>query len=133
MKINHLNLTVTDVPATRNFLETYFGLTCIGSKGSGFAAMFDDDGFLLNLMKGKDAHYPKTFHIGFPQKNKQQVDEVNRRLTADGFEAGLPKHEHAYTFYVPAPGGFLVEVYCPIAKEEATGPSTGGSVERPTS
>src|SRR4051812_47857837 len=26
MRLNHLTLTVTDVPATRTFLETYFGL-----------------------------------------------------------------------------------------------------------
>ncbi len=31
MKLNHLNLTVTDVPATRDFLETYWlmrGIRC---------------------------------------------------------------------------------------------------------
>ena len=26
MKLNHLNLTVDDVPEARRFLETYFGL-----------------------------------------------------------------------------------------------------------
>lgn len=35
MKLNHLNLTVTDVPAAAHFLETYFGLRSQGAtKGS---------------------------------------------------------------------------------------------------
>lgn len=45
MKINHLNLTVTDVIEVKNFLETYFGLQCYTSMGKSFAAMLDDDGF----------------------------------------------------------------------------------------
>jgi hypothetical protein len=31
-------------------------------------------------------------------------------LLSDGPEVPLPKREHAYSFYVNAPGGFLVEV-----------------------
>ncbi|ALC80217.1 MULTISPECIES: VOC family protein [Bacillus] len=112
MKVNHLNLTVTDVPEARKFLETYFGLTCEGSRGNGFAVMFDDDGFVLTLMKGSKVQYPKTFHIGFPQENKEQVDQINQRLKEDGFDVEPPKQLHGYTFYVEAPGGFTVEVLC---------------------
>jgi hypothetical protein len=32
MKLYHLNLTVNDVSASRQFLEIYFGLTCRGSR-----------------------------------------------------------------------------------------------------
>lgn len=62
MKLNHLNLTVTDVPAAREFLETYFGMKCEGTRGNAFAVMFDDEGFILTLMKGKNVLYPVTFH-----------------------------------------------------------------------
>jgi len=55
MKIHHLNLTVTDVPATQEFLETYFGMTCRANRGKGFAIMHDEDGFVLTLMKGREA------------------------------------------------------------------------------
>ncbi|NRG48232.1 VOC family protein [Bacillus sp. CRN 9] len=110
MKLNHLNLTVTDVAASRDFLETYFNLKCVGSRGNGFAAMFDDDGFVLTLMKGKNVQYPKTFHIGFHQENKEKVDEINDRLKNDGYDVEPPSQEHGYTFYVQAPGGFTVEV-----------------------
>src|SRR5687767_15121442 len=80
MKINHINLTVNDVTATREFLERYFGLSCAGSRGEGFAAMKDDDGSILTLMKGSDVQYPKTFHVGFIQENEEQVNRINLRL-----------------------------------------------------
>jgi len=112
MKLNHLNLTVTDVSAAREFLETYFGMKCEGTRGNAFAAMVDDEGFILTLMKGKDVHYPGTFHIGFPQANEQEVDRINRLLEENGFEVEPPMHAHGYTFYVKAPGGFTVEVLC---------------------
>jgi catechol 2,3-dioxygenase-like lactoylglutathione lyase family enzyme len=47
LKIKHLNLTVSDVAATREFLEKYFGLTCSGARGNGFAVMRDNDEFIL--------------------------------------------------------------------------------------
>ncbi|MGG0465389.1 VOC family protein [Priestia aryabhattai] len=112
MKIHHLNLTVTDVSATQEFLETYFGMTCKVHRGKGFAIMHDEDGFVLTLMKGSKVNYPKTFHIGFPQENEEQVNKINQRLKEDGFNVEPPKQLHGYTFYVEAPGGFTVEVLC---------------------
>ncbi|WP_368654293.1 VOC family protein [Ornithinibacillus sp. 4-3] len=112
MKLNHLNLTVTDVPAARAFLEKYFGMTGGTERGNGFDAVFDDDGFVLTLMRGREVLYPKTFHIGFPQENEAQVDRINQQLKYDGFDVSPPQHSHGYTFYVKAPGGFTVEVIC---------------------
>ncbi|MED4229547.1 VOC family protein [Neobacillus cucumis] len=112
MKLNHLNLTVSDVSAARNFLENYFGLKCGASRGNGFAVMFDDDGFVLTLMKGSEVHYPNTFHIGFPQESKEKVDIINQRLKEAGFDVKPPLQLHSYTFYVEAPGGFTIEVLC---------------------
>lgn len=114
MTVNHLNLTVTDVAATKAFLVAYFGLReNPGAKGNlGFAVLFDDAGMVVTLMKGKRAgvDYPSTFHIGFIQSSEAQVDEVYERLRGDGFECDPPSRSHAYTFYVKAPGGFDVEV-----------------------
>ncbi|WP_096438937.1 VOC family protein [Alteribacter populi] len=112
MKLHHLNLTVTDVSATKTFLETYFGMRCISSRGNGFAAMFDDDDFVLTLMKGKEVHYPNTFHIGFPVESEAEVNNMYQRLKEGGFAVEPPQHAHGYTFYVEAPGGFTVEVLC---------------------
>lgn len=109
MKLNHLNLTVTDAGATADFLVKYFGLRN-GGGNKNFILVNDDDGMVLTLMKGKDAVYPSTFHIGFIQPSEERVNEINSQLRADGFEVDPPSRSHAWTFYVRAPGGFMVEV-----------------------
>jgi catechol 2,3-dioxygenase-like lactoylglutathione lyase family enzyme len=109
MKLNHINLTVTDVPAAEKFLETYFGLQSQGGNEK-FAALFDDDGLVVTLMKAGQVKYPGTFHIGFAQESEARVNEINQRLQDDGFDVKPPQQSHAWTFYVQAPGGFTVEV-----------------------
>ncbi|MBD2872389.1 VOC family protein [Paenibacillus arenilitoris] len=110
MKLNHVNLTVTDVAAARAFLQKYFGLKVGGERGNAFAALFDDDGLVLTLMKGTQVSYPATFHIGFVQESEEKVNEINQRLKDDGFDVAPPQRAHGWTFYVEAPGGFTVEV-----------------------
>jgi len=110
MILNHINLSVTDVQAAKTFLETYFGLRELGGGSKNRAFLRDDRGLVLSLFKGKDVKYPGTFHIGFIQDSEAKVDEVNRRLKADGFDVAPPERTHAWTFYVEAPGGFTVEV-----------------------
>lgn len=112
MKLNHLNLTVTDVAATRKIFETYFGFT--GSREVGnekFALLFGEDGFILNLMRGAQVSYPETFHVGFVQESEERVNEINRQLKEDGFDVDPPRKFHGgWTFYFRAPDGFLIEV-----------------------
>ena len=124
MQLNHLNLTVSDVQATRQFLEKYFGLQGTVDPHSGrslegdnenrnFMVLFDDAGLVLTLMKshkGAAVEYPSTFHIGFIQPSEEHVNELNRRMKADGLDVPAPERSHAWTFYVRAPGGFVVEV-----------------------
>jgi lactoylglutathione lyase len=103
---------VTDVRAASDFLETYFGLERRGGN-AGMAFLSDEDGFVLTIMKAgtKTAvDYPGTFHIGFFVSDEATVDEVHRRLRADGFDVADPERHHAYGFYVQAPGGFTVEL-----------------------
>jgi lactoylglutathione lyase len=112
MKLNHLNLTVTDVRAASAFLEKYFGMQSTGGN-AGMAFLTDDDGFVLSLMKaGKATNiaYPGNFHIGFFVESEERVDAINRRLKDDGYDVAPPERLHAYTFYVAAPGGFTVEL-----------------------
>lgn len=52
MQLNHLNLMVNNAEASREFLEKYFDMKCVNSRGKGFAAMFDDNQFVLTRMKG---------------------------------------------------------------------------------
>jgi catechol 2,3-dioxygenase-like lactoylglutathione lyase family enzyme len=116
MKLNHLNLTVTDVRAASRFLEKYFGLRNMGGNaGMGFLTdEVDGWGFVLTLMragKAAQAKYPNNFHIGFFVESAAKVDEINRRLKDDGYDVPAPEqNNHAYGFYVEAPGGFTVEL-----------------------
>lgn len=109
MKLNHINLTVTDVPGAVAFLETYFGLQNEGGDNK-FAVLLDDDGLVITLIKAGQAKYPGTFHIGFGQEDEAQVNALNQRLRDDGFDVKPPQRLHAWTFYVQAPGGFTVEI-----------------------
>ena len=116
MKLNHLNLTVTDAAETAEFLEKYFGLRSMEGleQKKTFAMVRDDNGLVLTLMRaGRTAEvtYPETFHIGFIQESEAQVNEINQRLKADGYEVPPPARMHgSWTFYFTAPGGFTIEV-----------------------
>jgi catechol 2,3-dioxygenase-like lactoylglutathione lyase family enzyme len=112
MKLNHVNLTVSDVRAASAFLERYFALRPMGGN-AGMSFLTDDDGFVLTLMKrgrGTEVTYPSTFHIGFFVESEETVDAIHRRLKEDGFAVADPERHHAYGFYVAAPGGFTVEL-----------------------
>lgn len=117
MILNHLNLTVSDVPAAKAFLETYFGLRGrdVARENRNFTVLFDDNGFILTLMavpRGSDVDvaYPGNFHIGFAQPDEEAVNAMYVRLKADGFDVQPPERHHAWTFYINAPGGFMVEI-----------------------
>lgn len=115
MKLNHLNLSVTDVGAARQFLETYFHLHGAGgNENIGF--LRDDNGMVLtlthmNLGGETEVRYPQTFHIGFTQETEDAVNDINARLKADGYDVPPPSRQHgSWTFYFEAPGGYVVEV-----------------------
>lgn len=116
MKLNHLNLTVSDVPQAHRFLEKYFGLKAHHGMEprEGMSFMSDDNGMFLALFrtaKGAETKYPAGFHIGFIQETEEQVDQINRRLREDGYQVPKPARRHgSWTFYFEAPGGFTVEV-----------------------
>lgn len=115
MTLNHLNLPVGNVKEASAFLSTYFGLEPFALKPNDVQALLRDDaGTVVNVSnfdKVASVAYPEAFHIGFMQESEAKVDELNARLREDGFEVGSPKRFHgAWTFYLKAPGGFLVEV-----------------------
>lgn len=115
MKLNHINLTVTDVPECRQFLEKYFGLRAMGGNNN-LTVLSDDHGMVLTLTSIKvgretEVKYPATFHIGFAQPSPENVNEINQRLKDDGFDVPPPSRQHgSWTFYFLAPGGFTIEV-----------------------
>lgn len=114
MKLNHLNLTVDDVPAARDFLVRHFALRPQGEAHKNFAMLVDDDGLTLTLMgvgETNEVVYPKTFHIGFILPDQASVDELHASLRADGFATEPPADQHgAWAFSFRAPGGFRIGV-----------------------
>ncbi len=118
MKLNHLNLTVSDVLATHRFLETHFGLRDYGRLKPSEAMSFlsDDNGMVVALFRaarGTEVKYPPGFHIGFVQESEERVNQINERLREDGFNVPKPARLHgSWTFYFQSPGGFTVEVLC---------------------
>jgi lactoylglutathione lyase len=116
MKLNHVNLTVDDVPGARRLLEKHFGMRPYGEGKKNFDVLFDDDDLVLTLIgvgRRNEVSYPETFHIGFIQATNEDVDEINRRLREDGYDVEPPSRQHgAWTFYFTAPGGFTIEVLC---------------------
>jgi catechol 2,3-dioxygenase-like lactoylglutathione lyase family enzyme len=108
MKLNHLNLTVDDVPEARRFLSMYFGLRPYDeSRGAkGFDVLFDDDDLVLTLIRGRrnvEISYPETFHIGFIRPSEEDVNAINARLVADGYDVEAPHRAHG-AWILPGPG-----------------------------
>jgi lactoylglutathione lyase len=115
MHLNHINLPVPDVAATAAFLRRFFGMTDIGLKETRVMALLTDGrGMVLNLSnfaRTDETTYPDFFHIGFSRDSREAVDVVHRDLAEAGFHADPPRSFHgSWTFYVTAPGGFVVEV-----------------------
>ncbi|WP_412027465.1 VOC family protein [Deinococcus yunweiensis] len=112
MRLNHLNLSVTDVPASVAMFETYFGFTRSDMPvNEHMAFLHDESGFLLSMFRAKDVDYPKSFHIGFMQDSPEQVHAMRARLLEGGYAVPEPQQNHGrLTFYFNAPGGFVVEV-----------------------
>jgi lactoylglutathione lyase len=114
--LNHLNLTVSKVLETHQFLEKYFGLKTYGSEAPSEARSFlsDDAGLVLAMFrpaKGEKLQYPPGFHIGFVQDSDEQVNQINQRLRGDGYEVPKPTRQHgSWTFYFKSPGGITIEV-----------------------
>ncbi len=115
MRMNHINLAVSDVAESRAFLETYFGLRMLAAPDPDTLVVLVDESdcfvTLSNFKKTDEVVYPNGFHIGFMQTTREAVDAIFERLRGDGHHVGRPKEFHgAWTFYFKAPGGFTIEV-----------------------
>ncbi|ULH15571.1 VOC family protein [Deinococcus sp. KNUC1210] len=113
MKLNHINLGVTDVPTAVEIFERYFGLKQAEGmpRNDNMTFLHDDGGSLISVFKSKDVSYPKVFHIGFLQDTPEQVRAIHAELTAGGYQIAGPSENHGrLTFYFNTPFGVIVEV-----------------------
>ena len=118
MKLNHLNLQVSDVQSARDFFEAFFGLHCSYARAE-LAMLEDGDGFALavsNLSKVSAPQYPKDFHVGFRLESTEQVKNIYDRLKNAGVEMkfDLQKAGPNFVFQCYAPNLIPVEVSAPV-------------------
>ncbi len=91
MRLNHLNLIVTNVANAVQFFEAYFDFVCTEIKGDNIVAVLTGaDNFILVLMTNKEAQisYPTNFHIGFMLGNANQVKACYLKLKDGGISIG---------------------------------------------
>lgn len=120
MKLNHINLSVTNVTEAVAFFELYFNFRCEEVKGEhALAVLKGEYDFTLVLMseafnRNGNTTYPEAFHIGFIQESREKVEELYQRLIDGGItvERKPAPMRGVYGFYFRAPGNILTEISC---------------------
>jgi len=82
MRLNHVDLQVSDIPVAARFFETFFGLRKVYQREGQIAILEDETGFcfgLSNLHNSPAPVYPVDFHVGFILENRNQVRTVYQR------------------------------------------------------
>lgn len=121
MRLNHLDLHVPDVAATRDVLVSVFGLTEVETRGKNSLAILRDDAGLelvisrpVERFGGADtiAVGRNTYHIGFMLPSREAVDVLYERAKSAGCEIRQPPAamRGGWSFYCFAPGRILIEV-----------------------
>lgn len=117
MTINHLNLVVPDVEATASFFVKYFDFELQPTAVKYIAILHGTDGFVLvisNFPNTPSYDYPKDFHIGFYQPDRQAVDVLHHKLQEEIVMDSTPRNiRDRYGFYFYAPGKVFIEITCP--------------------
>lgn len=91
MTLNHLNLTVNNVPDAAHFFRIYLGFTIADDQqpNDAMAILTGPDGFLLVLMHNRfnengNSAYPDSFHIGFYLPDQAAVHHTWQQLHDGG-------------------------------------------------
>ncbi len=115
MRLDHVNLAVSDVREASAFLKKHFGyIDAFEDNNTDISVLASDHGTYINLMRGANPTYPNTFHIGFDAETEANVNAVYERLTQDGLTIKPPRHAWgSWTFHFTCPGSsFMIEVAC---------------------
>ncbi|HET7558494.1 MAG TPA: VOC family protein [Limnochordia bacterium] len=118
MKLNHLDLQVSDVDRARAFFETHFGFRCTYRRQNQIAILEDDYGFAFgvsNLFNSPAPVYPPDFHVGFHLQDAVEVRAMYERLQAAGvaMKRTLQTGGPSLYFQCLAPDDIPVEVSAP--------------------
>jgi catechol 2,3-dioxygenase-like lactoylglutathione lyase family enzyme len=119
MKLNHIDLQVSDVSGARVFFETHFGLRCTYQRKEQLAILEDDAGLAFgvsNLFDSLPPVYPPDFHIGFILGSESEVRTVRERLVAAGvkLKTDLSRGGPNIYFMCVGPDDITIEVRAPL-------------------
>jgi len=112
MKLNHIDLPVTDLEGASDYFARGFGFERCPSAAPGMAILRGVDGFALILQQVEEVEYPKGFHIGFLQPSDDAVHAAYTHLRNAGLPLPPPPAVNfgCLGFWCKAPGGIMVEV-----------------------
>jgi catechol 2,3-dioxygenase-like lactoylglutathione lyase family enzyme len=122
MKLNHVDLQVSNVSKARNFFETYFDFHCEYRREGEIAILKDEAGLSLgvsNLFDSPAPDYPPDFHIGFILENEDEVRPMYEHLKAVGvpMKAEFSRRGPNVYFVCLAPDSIAIEVSAPKDKK----------------
>ena len=115
MRLNHLDLPVSDTVATKAFFEQHFGFENLFERDDGLVVMLDDEDFALTLSPvptNAPSEFPSGFHVGFNLQSEAEVRRKYQALSEAGVVIARPLGMlgGALTFQCMAPGEVLVEI-----------------------
>jgi catechol 2,3-dioxygenase-like lactoylglutathione lyase family enzyme len=114
MKLNHLDLQVSDVRQSVAFFESLFGLELLSNRSSpAIAILADGTGFVLVLQRHDKPRYPEGFHLGFLVDDVDTVHQALARCKTAGYEVSeIITNNRGTMIYCRAADGYAVEVSC---------------------
>jgi len=124
MKLNHIDLQVSDVSTARAFFETHFGLRCKFQRRNELAMLEDDAGLefgVSNLFGSAPPGYPRDFHLGFILATASEVRATHERLQQAGvpMKVGISRGGPNIYFMCVGPDGIVIEVRAPADDDGA--------------
>jgi catechol 2,3-dioxygenase-like lactoylglutathione lyase family enzyme len=116
MRLNHIDLQVSDVQRAVGWFEQLFDFQLRSSRTSPALAILDDgNGFVLVLQRKRNPTetYPEGFHIGFLVDDVDTVLRFHTRARSASFEVSeVQRNNRGTLVYWRTPEGFLIEVSC---------------------
>lgn len=106
MKLNHINIVVTDISKAIRLFEKHLGFKCIDNRRDMIAVLTNTDEFALvlwcaKLNKEQTVQYPENFHVGFYQPDRESVIAIYDQLQGEEvvFDGEPKKMRNTFGFY----------------------------------
>lgn len=119
MRLNHVDLQVSDVARARDFFETHFDFRRVYEREGRLALLEDEAGLSLgvsNLFDSPPPAYPSDFHIGFILEEEAEVRAQYERLRSAGvpMKTELSRGGPNLYFMCEGPDSIPIEVRAPL-------------------